>query len=243
MIEIRENNPDYGIRRIHAELKKEQKINIKKVHRIYKELEMQLTQKKTKKPNTYKGTLRKIPNRIKRRFDSTMPNQKLFTDTTYVKIYKEDGNYSWAYINAFIDGFDRKIITYNVVDNMKQKPFMDLVRKTIKLTDDAEYRRTFHSDQGILYFRKEYKNLLKENNIYQSMSRKGNCLDNSLIESFWSVIKREKLSNIKFTSLKELQKAVDEFVEYYNNKRIKAKNDYQSPNEKREKYYREKQIA
>ncbi len=91
MIEIRENNPDYGIRRIHAELKKEQKINIKKVHRIYKELEMQLTQKKTKKPNTYKGTLRKIPNRIKRRFDSTKPNQKLFTDTTYVKIYKEDG--------------------------------------------------------------------------------------------------------------------------------------------------------
>ena len=75
------------------------------------------------------------------------------------------------------------------------------------------------------------------------MSRKGNCLDNSLIESFWSVIKREKLSNIKFTSLKELQKAVDEFVEYYNNERIKAKNDYQSPNEKREKYYREKQIA
>ena len=243
ILEIREKNPNYGLRRIHAVLKMDEEINIKKVHRLYKELGMQIKNKKSRKPYTFLGSLKDIPNRIKRRFDSTMPNLKLFTDTTYVKIYKDKENYTWAYLNAFIDGFDRKIISYNIVDNMKKEPFIDLAKETIRKTNNAEYRRTFHSDQGIIYFSKEYQDLLKENNIYQSMSRRGNCLDNSVIESFWSVIKREKLSKTKFKSLDQLQKAVDEFVEYYNNTRIKEKNNYLSPNEKRAKYYEEKERA
>ena len=85
-------------------------------------------------------------------------------------------------------------------------------RKAIKITEDAKYRRTFHSDQGWAYQMKEYQRLLKNNNIFQSMSRKGNCYDNSPMENFFSILKQEMYYGKTFHSYKELETALTQYI-------------------------------
>ena len=82
-----------------------------------------------------------------------------------------------------------------------------------------------HSDMGWQYNYYKYLNILKEHNIMQSMSKKGNCLDNAVAESFFSILKREIFlgNEMKYKSYKELEKAINEYIDYYNNKRIKTK--------------------
>ncbi|SDM10871.1 Integrase core domain-containing protein, partial [Megasphaera paucivorans] len=91
------------------------------------------------------------------------------------------------------------------------------------------YRRTFHSDQGWAYQMGEYVSRLKEERIYQSMSRKGTCLDNSVMENFFGLLKQELYYGRTYHSFEELQKAIQTYIIYYNNRRIKAKLGWLSP--------------
>ena len=239
ILEIRKKHEDWGCKRIHGYLSKTMKINIKKVHRIIKEnnLQVETYHKKNGKLNTYKGTVGKVAdNIINRNFKTDKAHKKITTDTTEFKYYEKDksGNYqiNKAYLNPFLDMFNSEIISYSINKRSNYKAVEEALDKAIEITKDQK-EVIYHSDQGRLYQIPRYVNTLKENGITQSMSRKGNCLDNSIMENFFSIIKQEMYNKKVFYSFEELEQAIIEYIDYYNNKRIKEKLNFMSPVEYR----------
>ena len=239
ILEIRKKHEDWGCKRIHGYLSKTMKINIKKVHRIIKEnnLQVKTYHKKNGKLNTYKGTVGKVAdNIINRNFKTDKAHKKITTDTTEFKYYEKDksGNYqiNKAYLNPFLDMFNSEIISYSISKRPNYKAVEEALDKAIEITKDQK-EVIYHSDQGRLYQIPRYVNTLKENGITQSMSRKGNCLDNSIMENFFSIIKQEMYNKKVFYSFEELEQAIIEYIHYYNHKRIKEKLNFMSPVEYR----------
>ena len=237
ILEIRNVHKDYGYRRIHAELRNQGYcINKKKVQRIIQKLKLQVTSftRKSRKFNSYQGTVGVIaPNRIKRRFHTSIPHQKITTDTTEFKYYEVDDKGKKTlhklYLDPFMDMFNNEIISYNITKHPSVKNIIDILDRTIKITSDCIYRRTFHSDQGWAYQLDEYASRLKDGKIFQSMSRKGTCLDNSIMENFFSILKQEIYYGRIFYSYEELKNEIERFIKYYNEDRIKEKLGWMSP--------------
>ena len=103
----------------------------------------------------------------------------------------------------------------------------------IKITSDCPYRRTFHSDRGWAYQMNAYAHELREHRIFQSMSRKANCYDNSVMENFFGLLKQEMYYGITYYSFEDLKEAIEKYIVYYNEKRIKEKLGWMSPVEYR----------
>ena len=110
------------------------------------------------------------------------------------KIYLIDKNgklsIKKAYLNPFLDMFNGEILSFSLSKRPTFGPISDALNKAIEVTNDCPYRRTFHSDQGWAYQMKQYTNTLKKNKIFQSMSRKGTCLDNSPMENFFGIMNK-----------------------------------------------------
>ena len=241
ILEIRKENEDWGLKRIHGYLSKVigMNINIKKVHRIIKEnnLQVKTYHKKNGKLNTYKGTVGEVAdNIIDRNFKSDKPHKKITTDTTEFKYYEKDksGNYQIkkAYLNPFLDMFNSEIISYSISRRPNYAAVEEALKGSLEITKDQK-DIIYHSDQGWLYQIPRYVNTLKENGITQSMSRKGNCLDNSIMENFFSILKQEMYNKKVFYSFEELEQAIIEYIDYYNHRRIKEKLNFMSPVEYR----------
>ena len=235
--EIRKNNKDYGYRRIHGELHNQgYLINKKKVQRIVQKLGLQVTSytRKSRKYSSYKGRIGTIaPNRIRRRFNTHIPHQKITTDTTEFKYYEVDvkGHMTMhkLYLDPFMDMCNGEILSYSIDKKPSAKNVMNALDKAIEITSDCPYRRTFHSDQGWAYQMKAYSHRLKEERIFQSMSRKGNCLDNSVMENFFGLLKQEIYYGVNYYSYEELKMEIERFIKYYNERRIKEKLGWMSP--------------
>ncbi|MCJ0568026.1 DDE-type integrase/transposase/recombinase, partial [Enterococcus cecorum] len=124
-----------------------------------------------------------------------IPHQKITTDTTEFKYYEVDvkGHMTMhkLYLDPFMDMCNGEILSYGIDKKPSAKNVMNALDKAIEITSDCPYRRTFHSDQGWAYQMKAYSHRLKEERIFQSMSRKGNCLDNSVMENFFGLLKQE----------------------------------------------------
>lgn len=241
ILEIRKEHEDWGCKRIHGYLSKVIgiNINIKKVHRIIKEnnLQVRTYHKKNGKLNTYKGTVGKVAdNVIDRNFKSDRPHKKITTDTTEFKYYEKDksGNYQIkkAYLNPFLDMFNSEIISYSISRRPNYTAVEEALNEALEITKDQK-DVIYHSDQGWLYQIPRYVNKLKDNGITQSMSRKGNCLDNSIMENFFSLIKQEMYNKKVFYSFEELEQAIIGYIDYYNHRRIKEKLNFMSPVEYR----------
>lgn len=232
-----EHNGRYGYRRITATLRDSDiVINQKRVRRIMKKLELKCIafSHKSRKYNSYKGTIGKIENnRINRRFETSIPHQKITTDTSEFKIYTTDKNgrliIKKAYLDPFLDMFNGEVLSFSISEKPNFKSISDALNKAIDITNDCHYRRTFHSDQGWAYQMKKYSKTLKQNKIFQSMSRKGTCLDNSPMENFFGIMKQEMYYGKIYRSFNELKIAITEYIHYYNNKRIKEKLNWRSP--------------
>ena len=209
--DIREEHKDYGYRRIHGELRKQGiKVNKKRVHRIVQKYGMQVTSftRKSRRFSTYKGVVGRIaPNRVNRRFNTSVPHQK-------------------------------KILSYGISDRPSAQSIMTALNEAIDVTNDCKFRRTFHSDRGWAYQMGVYRNTLSKHRIFQSMSRKGNCYDNSPMENFFGIMKQEMYYGQVYSSFDELKDAIDKYIRYYNQKRGKASLGYRSPIE-----YREEMLA
>lgn len=213
-------------------------VNHKRVQRLMKKLDLHVTSywHKSRKYNSYKGTVGKIAkNKLQRRFKTTIPHQKITTDTTEFKYY-EEGTQRKLYLNPFLDLFNNEIIAYDISSSPTYQSISNALEQAIKRTSDCQYRRTFHSDQGWGYQMKKYSALLYKNKIFQSMSRKGNCHDNSVMENFFGLLKQEVYYGRIFTSFEELCKTIQKFIHYYNHKRIKEKLGWKSPVEFRLEY-------
>ena len=238
---IRKENKDFGYRRIYGELRKQGlAVNKKCVQRIVQKLGLQVTSftRKSRKYSSYKGKVGKVaPNRIHRRFETHIPHQKITTDTTEFKYYEVDGkgktNIKKLYLDPFMDMCNREIISYGISQRPSAESIMNALNEAIKITSDCKYRRTFHSDQGWAYQMKAYSYNLKENRIFQSMSRKGSCHDNSVMENFFGIMKQEMYYGEVYYSYQELKNAIEKYIDYYNKHRIKEKLNWMSPVEYR----------
>ncbi|WP_410745940.1 IS3 family transposase [Clostridium neonatale] len=231
ILEIRSINKDWGYRRVYGALRKQGiLINKKKVQRIMQKLNLQVTSftRKSRKYSSYKGKIGKVaPNRIHRRFDTNILHQKIATDTTEFKYYEVDDKgrmiIKKLYLDPFMDMCNREILSYGISQHPSAANIMGALNQAIEITADCPYRRTFHSDQGWAYQMNAYVHTLKENRIFQNMSRKGNCHDNSAMENFFGIMKQEMYYGVVYYSYDELKEAIEQYIKYYNEQRIKEK--------------------
>ena len=210
------NKGRYGYRRIYAVLRaKGYVINHKTVLKLMNLLNLRGKQSKNGKYHSYKGTIGKVAdNLLHRDFHADKPFEKLTTDVTEFKIGDEK-----VYLSPVLDMFNREIISYSI----STSPNLWQIREMLdglfaKLPPDA--RPLFHSDQGWQYQHAEYQQLLAEHNIIQSMSRKGNCMDNGIMENFFGRLKVEMYYGEKFESPRGFIEKLEEYIYYYNNERI-----------------------
>lgn len=219
IMEIHEANGDYGYRRVYGELRNQGiVVNKKKVQRIMQNRNLQVTSftRKSRKYSSYKGRVGTIaPNRIKRRFHTHIPHQKITTDTTEFKYYEVDpkGHMTMhkLYLDPFMDMYNGEILSFGIDRHPSAVNVMSALNKAIEVTADCPYRRTFHSDQGWAYQMKAYSHRLKEERIFQSMSRKGNCYDNSVMENFFGLLKQEIYYGTVYYSYDELKATIEKY--------------------------------
>lgn len=219
-----EHKGRYGYRRIRDQLHLDGfPVNHKKVQRMMGELGLSCVIR-MKKYRSYKGNVGKIaPNRLNRNFYATKPNEKWVTDITEFHLFGEK-----LYVSPVLDLFNREIVTYTV----ESRPVYSLVSKMLEQALEHIHDKgslLIHSDQGWHYRMNSYQQALRERGITQSMSRKGNCYDNSVMESFFGILKSEFLHTQKFKSIEHFKHELGQYILYYNHKRIKTKLKGMSP--------------
>lgn len=219
-----ENKGRYGYRRITLELhNRGYKLNHKTVSKLMKKLGLQCFVR-MKKYKSYKGETGKIcGNILNREFTADKPNQKWVTDVTEFKLFGTK-----VYLSPIIDLFNGEVISYNISDRPVFSQVMDMINKAFdKIQNNTNL--ILHSDQGWQYQMKQYQATLKKKGVRQSMSRKGNCYDNSLAENFFGLLKSELLYLQQFKSVEHFKEELIDYIDYYNNKRIKGNLKGMSP--------------
>ncbi len=215
----------YGYRRVLGIMRsKGYVINHKTVLKLMRLLGLKGKQRKNDKYHSYKGEVGKVAdNLLKRDFKAEKTFEKLTTDVTQFKVGDTK-----IYLSPVMDLYNREILSYSV----SLSPNLEQIREMLnglfaKLPDDAT--PLFHSDQGWQYQHAEYQRLLAEHNITQSMSRKGNCMDNSAMENFFGRLKVEMFYGEKFESVDDFIDELHNYIYYYNNDRISTKLKGMSP--------------
>ncbi|MGR6130506.1 IS3 family transposase [Paenibacillus sp. S33] len=219
-----EHQGRYGYRRIRDELfNRGRRVNHKKVQRIMVELGLKSVVR-MKKYRSYKGSVGKVaPNVLDRNFHSGKPNEKWVTDITEFKLFGEK-----LYVSPVLDLFNGEIITYTVGARPTYSLVSEMLNEAFKRLSEKD-KLLLHSDQGWHYQMKQYQHALKKQGITQSMSRKGNCYDNAVMENFFGIMKSEFLYLNKFESVDHFKQELEQYINYYNHKRIKSKLKGMSP--------------
>lgn len=222
----------YGYRRITDELNNNGLIiNHKTVLRLMKLLGLKSVIR-IKKYKSYKGEQGKIaPNILERNFKALAPNKKWATDITEFNLGGKK-----LYLSPIIDLFNQEIISYELTERPIFNQVTQMLQKAFKKIPNNTHL-ILHSDQGWQYQMKQYQYLLKQKGITQSMSRKGNCLDNAIIENFFGVLKSELFYCMKFKDINHLKSEIKEYINYYNNERIKSNLNKMSPIQYRAHYW------
>ena len=216
-----------GYRRIALQLQKKEPINEKMVQRLMVRLNLK-SLVRPKRYRSYKGQPGRIAaNLLERNFVAQRPNQKWVTDVTEFKVGSKK-----LYLSPVMDLYNGEIIAYET----DTRPCLALVTGML----DKAFERlgssnhlVLHSDQGWQYQQPRYQHALKQQGIKQSMSRKGNCLDNAAMESFFGILKSELFYLKRFESVEQLKTELDDYIRYYNHDRIKSKLGGLSPVEYR----------
>ncbi len=222
------NKGRYGYRRITIALHKLGfNINHKVVMRIMKE-ENLTCKVRLKKYRLYRGTEGKIaPNIIKRNFTATKPDQKWTTDITEFHLFGRK-----VYLSPILDMYNGEIVSYEISERPVLTQVLSMLDKAFKNRPHSK-GCILHSDQGWQYQHSSYQETLINHAIIQSMSRKGNCLDNSVMENFFGLLKSELLYLEESTSYEDFINKLKDYIDYYNTKRIKLKLKGMSPVEYR----------
>ena len=214
----------YGYRRVCQQLRCEgYLINHKTVQRLMREMHLKSVVRKVRY-RSYKGDVGCVaPNVLQRDFVATAPNRKWVTDVTEVKIGDRK-----TYLSPILDMFNGEIVTYTISDSPDLRMVMNMVNSAIRKVKPQE-GLVLHSDQGWHYQHMQYQLALKKNGIVQSMSRKGNCLDNAMMENFFGIMKSELLYLQEFRDMDHFKQELKRYIHYYNNDRIKLRLKGKSP--------------
>ena len=213
-----ENKGRYGYRRVTDELhNRGYSLNHKTVQRLMKELGL-VCRVRMKKYRSYKGEKGEAAdNLLNREFRAEKPNQKWVTDVTEFRLFGEK-----LYLSPILDLYSGDIVTYTLSDSPNLLMVTTMLEQAFeKIPDNTKV--LLHSDQGWHYRHKQYRQMLLEKGIVQSMSHKGNCLDNSVMENFFGHLKSELLYLQEFESMEHFKQELIEYIDYYNNRRIKTR--------------------
>ncbi len=208
----------YGYRRVTSTIQRSgQTINHKKVQRLMGVLELK-SLVRPKKYRSYRGEIGRVaPNRLQRDFSAERPNQKWVTDVTEFNV-----NGQKLFLSPVMDLYNGEIISYETSEKPSFEMVGGMLKKALsKLKEDET--PLLHSDQGWQYQMAAYRRLLDQRTLIQSMSRKGNCLDNAAMESFFGTLKSEFFRLQRFTNVAQLREELDDYIRYYNHDRIKLK--------------------
>lgn len=208
----------YGYRRVTAALRQSgERVNHKTVQRMMGTLGLK-SLVRPKKYRSFKGEVgHAAPNELQRRFEAKGANQKWVTDVTEFNVAGKK-----LYLSPILDLYNGEIIAFETAERPKFELVSSMLKKALsKLGPDD--RPMLHSDQGWQYRMPAYQRVLRERQIVQSMSRKGNCLDNAAMESFFAVLKSEFFHLNKFSSVEALKAGLKRYIHYYNHDRIKLK--------------------
>ena len=192
-------------------------LNHKTVQRLMQKLGL-VCRVRMKKYRSYKGEVGKIaPNLLNRDFHTEKPNKKWVTDVTEFKLFGEK-----LYLLAILDLHSSDLVSYTISDRPVLRMVTTMLNEAFAKIPDGT-NLILHSDQGWQYQHRQYQRMLREKGIRQSMSRKGNCLDNAVIENFFGLLKSELLYLQEFQSMEHFKQELVAYLDYYNNRRIKAK--------------------
>ena len=213
-----ENRGRFGYRRITLELRNRgYRINHKTVQRLMKQMGL-VCKVRMKKYHSYKGEVGKVaPNLLNRNFEAEKPNQKWVTDVTEFSLFGQK-----LYLSPILDLCSRDLIAYAISDRPVLSLVTDMLNQAFEKLPDGT-ALVLHSDQGWQYQHKQYQRMLNSKGILQSMSRKGNCLDNAVMENFFGLLKSELLYLQEFDSLEQFKEELIDYLDYYNNRRLKQK--------------------
>lgn len=228
---IEQSKGRYGYRRIKAVLEQDGIIvnhkRLLRIMRTYDLLCVKFTKKHRNKYSSYRGTVGYIaPNTVNRVFKVDKVNTLWLTDVTEFSLPSKGKR---LYLSTIFDSCTSEIIAYE----MSRSPNLDIALKP--LTDALSKHQgllnelVIHSDQGFHYQHRAWVNILDTYNVTQSMSRKGNCLDNAPMENFFGLLKQEMFYGEQFDTYELLESAIREYIEFYNTKRIKTKLKGMSP--------------
>ncbi|PLY04681.1 MAG: hypothetical protein C0625_15935 [Arcobacter sp.] len=232
----------YGTRRLNHSLVKRYGLIVSKrrIGNIMKSLNLKTKMKRRFKVTTTNSNhnFAIAPNRINRDFYSSNPNDKYVGDITYIKT-----NQGFLYLSTVIDLYSRKVVGWSMDDTMKTSLVNDALLMAIKRRNPAK-GLIWHTDRGTQYASHEHKDLLKKYGIIQSMSRKGDCWDNAVSESFFHSLKTELVYHENFKTKAQANEMIFEYIEiFYNRQRLHSYNDYMSPVEFEEKMLRLEIVA
>lgn len=217
----------YGYRRVALVIRKEMLVNKKVVERLMADRGLK-SKVRPKKYRSYRGTVGKIAeNLLERNFVAQRPNQKWVSDVTEFKV-----GHQKLYLSPVMDLYNGEIIAYETSRRPRYNLVGNMLEKALSTLGDKP-QLVLHTDQGWQYQQAQYRHSLRSRGVKQSMSRKGNCLDNAAMESFFGTLKSEFFYLRDFKSVDELETGLDEYIHYYNHDRIKLRLNGLSPVEYR----------
>lgn len=222
----------YGNRRIHDEAVKRGFPYVEEtIRRLMSDmgLKVSIYSKHTAQYHSYKGKVGVVaPNILKQQFTAKKPLTVMHTDVTQVRLYNGD----WGYISAITDEASREVLVAMVSSSPNKaliQGFLDELKNHLKVG----LKPILHSDQGWQYQMPAYRTRLKQLQIRQSISRKGNCHDNAPIESFFNLMKQECLNRYPIDDIDTLRQLVNNYVQWFNNERISRNKNGLTPVEYR----------
>lgn len=234
---IHNERPDKGYRRIRDDLERYHNINVndKRVLRICRTLDIKSTIKYKNNGCTRQAANPQFlaENILNREFNSDAPNQKWLTDVTEFRYYIGAEKHK-VYLSAILDLYDRRIVSYVIGDKNNNLLVFNTLNEAI--AKEPEAHPLFHSDRGFQYTNRVFHQKLVDYGITQSMSRVGKCIDNGPMEGFWGILKREQYYGKHFTSKESLVKMIEDYIDYYNNKRLQRNLGVLTPMEKYNTY-------
>lgn len=230
----------YGSPRVHEKLKRNgHRVSRKRVERLMRESGLFSRRKRKFKCTTDSNHKLPIaPNDLDRKFEAIQPNTKWVTDVTYVWTLE-----GWLYLAAIVDLCSRKVVGWSMSDSLATPLVTRALGMALRLRR-PDQGLLHHSDRGCQYASREYQLMLKAHGIQCSMSRKGNCWDNAVAESFFATLKTELVHHVVFKTRTEARTAIFDFIEiFYNRQRIHSSIGYVTPEEFEFNWNQQKEAA
>jgi putative transposase len=215
----------YGYRKIHSDLREHgERCGENRVYRLMRQAGLK-AQVGYRRPRQRSGPAHVVvPNQLNRRFSTEQPNERWVTDITYIKTHE-----GWLYLAVVLDLFSRKVVGWSMHSRITKELVLDALLMAVwRRKPDSKV--LVHSDQGSQYTSHDWQSFLKQHGLEGSMSRRGNCHDNAVAESFFQLLKRERIKRQVYSTREDARADVFNYIEmFYNSKRRHGSNNQLSP--------------